>query len=147
MGSTSGISLSQGEVPSDRHCPRFALFRELARKEGCFGATKQFSDVHTRLSYFRGAAIAPDFPHHQNPGSYVTLVCGLPASCKNHWVAQHWPGLPVISIADARQELGLRHGANEAAVAHRAVDLAKELLRKQAPFAWNTTYLSAPMRK
>jgi predicted kinase len=32
-------------------------------------------------------------------------------------------------------------------VAHRAVDFAKELLRRQAPFVWNTTHLSAQMRK
>ena len=123
------------------------LFRELAREEGCFGAARQFADAHTQLSYFRGAAIAPDFTHHQQPGSHVTVMCGLPASGKNHWVARHRPGLPVVSIDDARQELGLRHGANEGAVAHRAVDLAKELLRKHAPFVWNTTHLSAQMRK
>jgi predicted kinase len=123
------------------------LFRELARDEGCFGRQRRFADVHTRVSYFRGAQIAPDFGHHQNAGSHVTMMSGLPASGKNHWVAQHRAGLPVVSIDDARQELGLRHGANEGAVAHRAVDLAKELLRKQAPFVWNTTHLSTQMRK
>jgi predicted kinase len=123
------------------------LFRELAREEGCFGTPRQFADAHTQLSYFRGAGIAPDFAHHQNAGSRVTVMSGLPASGKNHWVAGQRAGLPVVSIDDARQELGLRHGANEGAVAHRAVDFAKELLRKQAPFVWNTTHLSAQMRK
>jgi predicted kinase len=123
------------------------LFRELAREEGCYGQPRQFADRHTQLSYFRGATIAPDFVHHQNAGSQVTMMSGLPASGKNHWVAQHRAGLPVVSIDDARQALGLRHGANEGAVAHKAIDLAKQLLRKQAPFVWNTTHLSAQMRK
>jgi predicted kinase len=123
------------------------LFRELARDEGCYGVARRFADEHTRLSYLRGAAIAPDFPHHQNAGSSVTMMAGLPAAGKNHWVAQHRAGLPVVSIDDARIELGLRHGANEGAVAHRAVDKAKALLRTQAPFVWNTTHLSAQMRK
>lgn len=123
------------------------LFRELARDEQCFGQPKQFSDVHTRLSYCRGAVIAPDFAHHQNPGSQVTMMCGLPASGKNHWVAANRPTLPVVSIDDARAELGLKHGANEGAAAHRAIDFAKEMLRKKAPFVWNTTHLSAQMRK
>lgn len=123
------------------------LFRELARDEGCFGVPRQFADAHTQLSYFRGALIAPDFVHHQNAGSHVTMMSGLPASGKNHWVAQHRAALPVVSIDDARQELDLRHGANEGAVAHRAIDRAKELLRKHAPFVWNTTHLSAQMRK
>ena len=75
------------------------------------------------------------------------MMSGLPASGKNHWVAEHRAGLPVVSIDDARQELGLKHGANEGAVAHRAADFAKEMLRKHAPFVWNTTHLSAQMRK
>ena len=123
------------------------LFRELARDEQCYGQPKLFADAHTRLAYWRGAGIAPDFAHHQNPGSQVTMMCGLPASGKNHWVAQQRARLPVVSIDDARAELGLRHGANEGAVAHRAIDFAKELLRAHAPFVWNTTHLSAQMRK
>ncbi len=123
------------------------LFRELARDEGCFGTPRRFADAHTQVAYFRGAGIVPDFAHHQNAGSHVTMMSGLPASGKNHWVAKHRAGLPVVSIDDARQELGLRHGANEGAVAHRAIDFAKEMLRKHAPFVWNTTHLSAQMRK
>jgi predicted kinase len=124
-----------------------ALFRELAREEGGYGQPSPFADAHTRLSYCRGAGIAPNFAHHQNAGSRVTVMSGLPASGKNHWVAQHRAGLPVVSIDDARTELGLRHGANEGAAAHRAIDFAKELLRTKVPFVWNTTHLSAQMRK
>ncbi len=123
------------------------LFRELARDEQCYGKPKHFADRHTLLSYCRGAAIAPDFVHHQNHGSKVTMMAGLPASGKNHWVSRHRAALPVVSIDDAREELGLKHGANEGAAAHRAIDFAKELLRAQAPFVWNTTHLSAQMRK
>jgi predicted kinase len=123
------------------------LFRELARDEECFGQPKRFADLHTQVSYFRGAGIAPDFAHHQNEGSKVTMMSGLPASGKNYWVSKQRPLLPVVSIDDAREELGLRHGANEGAAAHRAIDFAKEMLRKKAPFVWNTTHLSAQMRK
>jgi predicted kinase len=35
---------------------------------------------------------------------------------------------------------------NEGAVAHRAVDKAKELPRKKAPFVWNATHLSEQTR-
>lgn len=123
------------------------LFRELARDEACFGQPKRFADLHTQLAYFRGAQIAPDFVHHQNPGSLVTVMSGLPAAGKNYWVANHRPRLPVVSIDDARAELGLRHGENEGMAAHRAIDFAKELLRAKAPFVWNTTHLSSQMRK
>ena len=123
------------------------LFRELARDEQCYGKPRQFADRHTMLSYCRGAGISPDFAHHQNAGSQATMMSGLPASGKNHWVSRHRATLPVVSIDDARAELGLKHGANEGAAAHRAIDFAKELLRAKAPFVWNTTHLSAQMRK
>jgi predicted kinase len=123
------------------------LFRELAREDGCYGQPRAFADQHTQVSYFRGAGIAPDFAHHQNAGSRVTVMSGLPASGKNTWVARHRAGQPVVSVDDAREQLGLKHGANEGAAAHRAIDFAKELLRERAPFVWNTTHLSAQMRK
>lgn len=122
------------------------LFRELAREEGCYGQPRPFADAHTRLAYFRGADVHPDYSLFQEPGSKVIVMCGLPASGKNTWVAKHHPKLPVVSFDDAREELGIRHGKNEGLVAHRAVDMAKELLRAKVPFVWNATNLTLQMR-
>src|SRR5262249_49093386 len=44
------------------------------------------------------------------------------------------------------EALGLRHGQNEGMVAHAAVDKAKDLLRRKAPFVFNATHLSQQMR-
>lgn len=122
------------------------LFRELAQEEGCFEAPRQFADDHTRVSYFRGADVHPDYPLFQEAGSQVTVMCGLPASGKNTWVEKQYPNLPVVSFDDSRIEMKLRHGQNEGAVAHHAVDKAKDLLRRNAPFVWNATHLSQQMR-
>ncbi|MNR71364.1 hypothetical protein D3C71_19790 [compost metagenome] len=123
------------------------LFREMAREEGCYGRPRQFADPHTRVSYFRGADVHPDYSLFQEPGSKVTVMCGLPASGKNTWVDQNRPGLAVVSFDDAREELGLRHGKNEGMVAHRAVDKAKDLLRARDPFVWNATHLTQQSRE
>lgn len=122
------------------------LFRELAREEGCYGQPRPFADAHTRLAYFRGADVHPDYTLFQEPGSQVIVMCGLPASGKNTWVAKHHPKLPVISFDDTREELGLKHGKNEGKVAHHAIDRAKELLRAKKPFVWNATNLTLQMR-
>lgn len=124
-----------------------ALFRELALEEGCYGQPRGFADPHTRVSYFRGAEVHPDYALHQNPGSKVIVMAGLPASGKNTWVAKHHPALPVVSFDDARDELGLRHGKNEGKVAHHAVDKAKDLLRAGAPFVWNATHTGSQLRE
>ncbi|GBG14548.1 multifunctional CCA protein [Novimethylophilus kurashikiensis] len=123
------------------------LFRELAMEEGCFESPRAFPDPHTRLTYFRtSGGIAPDYPFHQEPGSLVTVLAGLPASGKNTWVDKYGGGLPVISFDDAREELGLKHGTSAGAAVHLAVDRAKELLRKKASFIWNATNISHLMR-
>jgi predicted kinase len=134
--------------PGQRHAlDNIELFRELARDENCYGQPRAFADAHTAVSYFRGADVHPDYPLFQPPGSPVTVMSGLPASGKNTWVARHRPGLPVVSFDDTREELGLRYGKNEGLVAHRAIDKARELLRRKEPFVWNATNLSALMRK
>lgn len=122
------------------------LFRALAVEEGCFGQPRAFADDHTRVSYFRGADVHPDYPLFQNPGSKVIVMSGLPASGKNTWIEKNCPDLPVVSYDDAREELGLRHGKAEGVVAHHAIDKAKDLLRSKVPFVWNATHLSQSMR-
>ena len=122
------------------------LFRELAREEGCYGQPRAFADAHTAVSYFRGADVHPDYALFQEPGSRVIVMSGLPASGKNTWVTRNHPGLPVVSFDDAREELGLKHGKNEGAVAHHAVDKAKALLRARLPFVWNATNISTQLR-
>lgn len=83
------------------------LFRLLAQEEGCYRSPRSFASADTALRYFRGAQVHPDFALHESPGSEVIVVCGLPASGKNHWVARHHGSLPVVSYDDARTELGL----------------------------------------
>ncbi|PAU63904.1 metal-dependent phosphohydrolase [Pseudomonas sp. PIC25] len=123
------------------------LFRELAAEEGCLYEPRAFVDDYTRVQYFRGARVHPDYSLHEPEGSRVIVLSGMPASGKNTWVAKHHPDLPVISFDDAREALGLRHGENEGAAAHLAIDQAKILLREKRPFVWNSTHLSAQMRK
>jgi predicted kinase len=123
------------------------LFREMARDEGCYSRPKQFANIHTQIMYFRGADISPDYPFHQEAGSRVVVLSGLPASGKNTWVAKNLPQLPVMSFDDAREALGLKHGVKAGAAVHKVMDDARELLRMKAPFVWNATHLSTMMRK
>ena len=139
----------RGRVCADksRALDNIALLRELAREEGCEQTPKVFANEHTRLRYFQGHEVYPDFALQLPQGSKVTLMCGLPASGKNTWVTQHAGGAPVLSYDDTRQRLGLKYGANEGLVAHTVFEMAKTYLREKQDFVWNATHLSAQMRQ
>lgn len=128
------------------HLADIDLFEELAKEEGAWGCPRPFADAHTAVSYFRGTVLHPEEPLFPRKGSEVTVMSGLPASGKDSWVARNRKGLPVVSFDDARLDLGLKHGDNDGAAAHHAVDLAKSLLREGKPFVWNATHLSVQMR-
>lgn len=123
------------------------LFKELAIELNCFESPFTFPDEYTKVRYLQGENIDPNFGYHVEKGSDVVLLCGMPASGKNTWVAKNNPkNLPVLSFDDAKAELGLKHGQNDGMAAHLVIDKAKELLAKKLPFIWNSTNLSMQMR-
>ena len=56
-------------------------------------------------------------------------------------------GLPVISLDQLRQEMGIDPRRNQYAVAKAAQQLAKERLRRGEPFVWNATNLTRRIRE
>ncbi|MDO9435511.1 AAA family ATPase [Hydrogenophaga sp.] len=128
------------------HLADIELFEELAREQGCWDRPWQAADAHTRLLYARGKDIDPRFSMHQEAGSEVIVMCGMPASGKDTWVRANAKDLPVVSFDDAKTELGLKHGQNDGKAAHHALDKAKVLLRSRTRFVWNATHLSLDMR-
>lgn len=123
-----------------------ALFEQVAREDGCWGMPRAAASAHTRLMYARGSVVHLDTPLFQVQGSQVTVLCGLPASGKDSWMARHAQDFEIVSFDDAKAELGLKHGENDGLAAHRAVDKAKALLRRKESFVWNATHLSEQMR-
>lgn len=123
------------------------LFKELALEQNCLYQPRSFADDYTRIQYFRGANVQPDYSLYPTQGSEVIMMAGLPATGKNHWVANHHPNLPVASYDDARQQLGLRYGQNEGMVGHHVLDQVRAWLRNQQPFVWNATHLTRETRQ
>ncbi|MCX8641438.1 MULTISPECIES: AAA family ATPase [unclassified Gilliamella] len=123
------------------------LFKQLALEEECLYQPRQFVDDHTRVHYFRGSNVLPDYALYPQQGSKVILMSGLPASGKNSWVSKHYPTWPVASYDDARSELKLKHGENEGLVIQFVLAKVKQWLRDKQPFIWNATHLSQDMRQ
>ena len=139
----------EGRICADkrRALDEVELFRQLALEEGCLYQPRQFVDDYTRIEYFRGSNVLPDYALYPQEGSKVIMLAGLPASGKNSWVSKHYPTWDVASYDDARSELKLKHGESEGLVIQFVLAKVKQLLRTKQPFIWNATHLSQEMRQ
>ena len=138
-----------GRISADkaRMVDEVELFKQLALEEGCLYQARQFIDDYTRIQYFRGSNVLPDYALYPQKGPKVILLSGLPASGKNSWISKYYPKLPVASYDDARNQLKLKHGQNEGLVIQFVLAKVKQYLRENQSFIWNATHLSRDMRE
>ncbi len=127
---------------------RVELFRELCRECGCLDRPAAFPSDHTRFTYFRTGGRRPaDVEVYDDNWGTVVLMVGLPGAGKDHWIRQHLPHLPMISLDGVRAELGVGHRRKEQGrVVQEARRRARELLRAEQPFVWNATNLARDLR-
>jgi predicted kinase len=83
---------------------------------------------------------------HDDTTAEVVVMCGLPASGKDAWLAHHRPELPVVSLDALREASGVDADDPQAGIVAAAREAAREHLRAGAPFAWNATNLSERVR-
>ncbi len=123
------------------------LFRELSRENDCLSAPFAFASAHSRFEYFRREDRNPHYAAHDTSEGQVTVMCGLPGSGKDTWLAAQERPLPVVSLDTIRQELGTAHGKGDGEVITLAKQRARELLRQRTPFCWNATNLARSTRR
>ena len=138
-----------GRISADkaRMVDEVELFKQLALEEECLYQPRQFIDDYTRIQYFRGSNVLPDYALYPQKGPKVILLSGLPASGKNSWISKYYPNLQVASYDDARNQLKLKHGQNEGLVIQFVLAKVKQYLRENQSFIWNATHLSRDMRE
>ena len=77
----------------------------------------------------------------------VTLLCGLPASGKDHWTSAHAPrDAAVISLDALRTQLDVAPTDEQGAVIQAAKTEARRFLAAGKPFVWNATNITLPTR-
>ncbi len=117
------------------------LFAQLAAEN-----PPRFADDHSRVTYFRRGGDPERVVYHQ-PRCRVTVMSGLPAAGKDHWIARHGDGLPVVSLDGLREELEVPPNGDQGAVIQAAREQARAHLRAGRDFIWNATNLSAQLRQ
>jgi len=123
------------------------LFRELARTQNCLDRPRDFASAHSRFLYFRKPGRSADYAAHDDWTGEATLLCGLPASGKNTWLAANARGQAIIGLDDLREELDIDAGDAQGAVVSAGRERARVALRAGRPLVWNATNLSRDRRR
>lgn len=72
---------------------------------------------------------------------------GLPLAGKDSWIAKKRKNLPVISLDEIREQLGVSPAKDSGRVVQAALEQAKAFLRKKEPFIWNATNIIQETRQ
>jgi predicted kinase len=124
-----------------------ALFAEHAREQGCLSSPYPFPSDHSRVVYFLDEGRPPDVPVHEDLRGEVVLMAGLPGAGKDHFVRQHLPDWPVVSLDALREELDVRPAGEQGEVVNEARQRARDHLRQGRNFVWNATNVSRALRR
>jgi predicted kinase len=123
------------------------LYRELCRERGVLDRPREFASDHTRMVWRETEGRRdPSVAVYDDTACEVTVMCGLPASGKNQWLAAHCPALPQVSLDALREEHDVDPADGQSPIVHAARDAAREHLRAGRDFAWNATNLSERIR-
>lgn len=71
----------------------------------------------------------------------------LPGADPDFVIGRMLGGMPVVSLDDIREELGIRPEDGPTKVVYRAKDVAKDLMRSRTGFVFNATSLTRKLRK
>lgn len=123
------------------------LCRTMAEEQGCLAGPRAFPSRRSAFSYFSGRLDAPDCPLYDDAWGEVILMCGLPGTGKDTWIARNCPDLPVISLDAIRAELNISPVGPQKKVVGEARSRARALLRAKRPFVWNATSVTADLRR
>lgn len=134
-------------VDQSRILDQVALFELYCEELGCLRTPYPFASDHSRFWYFRRTDRDPAYAAWDDTRCEATLLSGLPGAGKDHWIARHAGGLPVVSLDDLRRELGVDPRRSQGRVANLARERARVHLRASRDFVWNATNLSRDTRE
>ena len=125
---------SMARPEENLHC-----YKLIAEEHGCFNNRYPFATDQARLEYFRQEEPNLHYTPHEQFSCNVTMMCGLPGSGKDTWLANQQPNVPVVSLDGIRAEMKVSPTDDQGRVIQAATDRCRQHLRAGTSFAFNAT--------
>ena len=123
------------------------LWKTTSEEHNCFGRPYQFQNDHARFLFFRDQLSSLYYAPREDYRCAATVMAGVPGAGKDRWLADHRPGLPVVSLDDIRADLEVEPTEDQGRVAQAAQAMCREHLRDGRDFAFNATNIIRRTRK
>ena len=122
-------------------------FKAYAKEIGCYGRRISFTNDYTRFVYFEKRDLWTGDRLYDTTEFDVYVMSGLPLAGKDTYIERELPGIPVVSLDEIRNELGIRPDEPSGPVVAAAKERAKVFLRSRTPFVWNATNVLLDTRR
>lgn len=123
------------------------LFADYAKELDIWAKPYAFANPYTKYQYFHKEGLWHKASLYDDTEFDVILMSGLPLAGKDSWIQKHGMGMPVISLDEIREQLGIPPTKSSGRVIQAAMEQAKTLLRQKKPFIWNATNIILETRQ
>lgn len=123
------------------------LFNELCQENNCWSQAKAFPSSYGRYLYFNKEESFVDYEPFDDLICTVTMMCALPGSGKDTYIANHLDQ-PILSLDDIRRahKISPTDKKKNGQVIQLAKEKAKSFLRSKTSFVYNATNITKEMR-
>lgn len=123
------------------------LFADYARESGVWEKPFLFANPYTRYQYFHKEGLWQEAELFDDTEFDVILMSGLPLAGKDSWIEKKGKEMPVISLDEIREKMGISPTKGSGRVVQAALEEAKNVLRRKEPFIWNATNIIQETRQ
>ncbi len=123
------------------------LFADYARESGVWEKPFLFANPYTKYQYFHKEGLWQEAELYDDTEFDVILMSGLPLAGKDSWIEKNGKEMPVISLDEIREKMGISPTKGSGKVVQAALEEAKNLLRRKEPFIWNATNIIQETRQ